>query len=1049
METHSSKFDSAVEKCTERVQRCLGPSRCDCFAALSGALLERFEALGQFNDLENAIIFQRRALELCPVWNHRHGEVVSNLGNRMLIRFRQLRQQKDIDEAIQCAQKALNLLPPMHSDRANSLNNFATTIMELFMWREDLADLEEAIRLNREALRLRSVLDPGRSKSLSKLGESLFVRFKQCGEPGDIDQAVLLYRKALSICHPSYPDRATLLYMLGNTIFMRFQWQGDLGDIEEAVLLHREALSLRPTPDPHRVESLNNLATIILTRFKQQGDAADIDEAAMLYQEALNLLHTPRPDQGVFLINLGGVIEAQITQGGGAGDIDKAVMLHREALSRLPTPHPDRGIFLNQFANVIVTRFEQRRDAADIDEAIMLYREALGLHPTSHPERARSLNGLGSAIHTRFNIQGDAVDMDEAVILYREALALRPAPHPDRLESLHNLGHSLISLYGDRNAGTDYTLVIDLFREGSADQSGPSLDRLRSAKSWASAALKYCHPSLLEAYQTAVGLLPQIATLTLNLRARQAVLSANIVRNLGPDAAMFAIYLEQYNMAVELLEASRSVFWSQCLQLRTPLDNLWASNPILADKLTDLARKLEQSSFHDTSQVLGFVHKMSVEAEGVNRHRLNRAWDETVQQVRFTVPGFEDFMQPKKMAALQQAAKCGPIIILNAGVVGCHALILKLSGDVQCVPFSSTLTCQWVNTHAEFLQALVSSRGSYSAFSAFIKNCKDPENTDRLLGRLEGKKDFDPEVCFSQVLNMLWLEIVQPVLACLEIQKSNDPPRIWWCPTGPFTFLPIHAAGRYDENSVGEWVGDYVISSYTPAIATLIQAPFTQFTAINPISATVIIQPDTPGCSPLPQTVFELKRIKEAIPTHWLTTFGTFESPASAETVLPHLQTSSIIHFACHGTHDTKAPLESALMIGNDKITVAQIMKQSGVAAGSHSGGEKRMGLAFLSACETAMGDEKLPDESIHLAATLLFAGFRSVVATMWTMKDEDGPEIAETFYGYLFRNVDPAANPPVFPDLNESAKALHLAVKKLRTKVSFARWVPFVHYGL
>jgi CHAT domain-containing protein len=40
--------------------------------------------------------------------------------------------------------------------------------------------------------------------------------------------------------------------------------------------------------------------------------------------------------------------------------------------------------------------------------------------------------------------------------------------------------------------------------------------------------------------------------------------------------------------------------------------------------------------------------------------------------------------------------------------------------------------------------------------------------------------------------------------------------------------------------------------------------------------------------------------------------------------------------------------------------------------------------LAFLSACETARGDEGQPDQTVHLAATMLFAGFRSVVATMW-----------------------------------------------------------------
>jgi CHAT domain-containing protein len=40
--------------------------------------------------------------------------------------------------------------------------------------------------------------------------------------------------------------------------------------------------------------------------------------------------------------------------------------------------------------------------------------------------------------------------------------------------------------------------------------------------------------------------------------------------------------------------------------------------------------------------------------------------------------------------------------------------------------------------------------------------------------------------------------------------------------------------------------------------------------------------------------------------------------------------------------------------------------------------------LAFLSACQTAQGSEKQPDQAVHLAASMLFCGFRSVVGTMW-----------------------------------------------------------------
>ena len=67
-------------------------------------------------------------------------------------------------------------------------------------------------------------------------------------------------------------------------------------------------------------------------------------------------------------------------------------------------------------------------------------------------------------------------------------------------------------------------------------------------------------------------------------------------------------------------------------------------------------------------------------------------------------------------------------------------------------------------------------------------------------------------------------------------------------------------------------------------------------------------------------------------------------------------------------------PLDSALLLQDGQLKVSQMMQESMTNAS----------LAFLSACETAMGDENLPDEAIHLGSTLLFVGFRGVIATMW-----------------------------------------------------------------
>lgn len=136
----------------------------------------------------------------------------------------------------------------------------------------------------------------------------------------------------------------------------------------------------------------------------------------------------------------------------------------------------------------------------------------------------------------------------------------------------------------------------------------------------------------------------------------------------------------------------------------------------------------------------------------------------------------------------------------------------------------------------------------------------------------------------------------------------------------------------------------------------------------------VVIQPATEGYPSLPCTVDELHKIEMRVPSECLVKFGISTSPASVEAVYSCIPSASIAHFACHGEQNIEKPLESALVLADGRLKISRIMAQSMPNAS----------LAFLSACQTAMGDENLPDEAIHLAATLLFVGFRGVVATMW-----------------------------------------------------------------
>jgi CHAT domain-containing protein len=151
------------------------------------------------------------------------------------------------------------------------------------------------------------------------------------------------------------------------------------------------------------------------------------------------------------------------------------------------------------------------------------------------------------------------------------------------------------------------------------------------------------------------------------------------------------------------------------------------------------------------------------------------------------------------------------------------------------------------------------------------------------------------------------------------------------------------------------------------------------------------------------------------------------------------MRTHDWVHLACHGVQATSGdPTQSAFFLYDGALALAQLMRME----------LPRAELAVLSACQTATGDAQLPDEAVHLSAGMLAAGFGSVVATTWSIADEDGPVLSDAFYEALKRNLEQRR---LGEDLGV-AYALHEAVAALQEKVGelkFARWVPFVHFGL
>jgi CHAT domain-containing protein len=200
----------------------------------------------------------------------------------------------------------------------------------------------------------------------------------------------------------------------------------------------------------------------------------------------------------------------------------------------------------------------------------------------------------------------------------------------------------------------------------------------------------------------------------------------------------------------------------------------------------------------------------------------------------------------------------------------------------------------------------------------------------------------------------------------------------------------------------------------------------------------VVSQPETEGLSPLPGADEEVRRLMGHFPSNTIIHLDRTQATADAVLQTMDKHHCPIIHFACHGLQNVSKPLDSAFMMHDGELKLSRFMSKS----------FQNAALAFLSACQTATGDANLPEETVHLAASMLAAGFRSVVGTMWSIRDEDAPLVADVFYRFLIQDQALEGARERF----RPAYALHEAVRALRETAgedNFVRWVPFVHFGL
>jgi CHAT domain-containing protein len=249
--------------------------------------------------------------------------------------------------------------------------------------------------------------------------------------------------------------------------------------------------------------------------------------------------------------------------------------------------------------------------------------------------------------------------------------------------------------------------------------------------------------------------------------------------------------------------------------------------------------------------------------------------------------------------------------------------------------------------------------------------------------------------------------------------------RLWWCPSGPFTYLPIHAAAP---------VNSKFIQSYIPTLETLIRNNSKYMTpdANDVLTAVGVSQPlSSPALwAEIPSVTRELNIVAKLFGNHCQ---QLQHSQASVRNVMEVMQESAWLHLACHGEQDLNNPLKSALILSDGELELASILDIDLPNAK----------FVYLSACQTAMGDEKLANEAMHLAGGFLAAGFQGAIGTLWNIVDKDGPTVAKIVYEVILGDN-------LIPNVKMAAEGLHLAIQTLRKAgVAPSRWMPFMHFGI
>ncbi|TQS46841.1 CHAT domain-containing protein [Cryptosporangium phraense] len=941
---------------------------------LAMALRDRYRYRGDAADLLDAIATLRTAIAHVPDHPIRHS-LRANLSALLLDRFEEFGELDDLYRVLAGCDESIPRLDPDGRLVAETMR--AETLVVLA---EHTGQAGFAV----EALAAAAAL-PDDPPVRFVRAKAQLVRYRFTADRGALSEAVELLA---ADARTATGDRVPLvLGLLGDALLDVADDTGDETVRQTAIGHLRTTLDDTPSGSPLRLQRQINLAAALRDRGRHTGDAtagregvdlmrdvvAGTDPESRFWPNRLDNYLTALDD----LVDLTGdlaVLDEALRIAGRAGG-GRAGASRAGASRAGVTTMLLTGLLYRQ-------RFVHTRDERDLAAAIAAFVDAVD----QDPDQVAAQGNLAAARLSEYELTGDPEALRQAVTGSAAVVRGSPPGSSTRGEALVIHANALLASAERRSDPGMLAAVRHTLREAARIPALRPAKRVEAARDWARIEARTdAWSAATDAYTYAVELLPLVAPRRLARVDQQRALAR--LDGLAAEAAACALQAGDPPTAVRLLELGRGVLGGQGLQRRSDLSQLRSRAPGLADELSAAFDRLVPSA-----PVTGL--------DADDRHAQDLRLAELLDRAR-RLDGLADFLAPPNLTRLLAATADGPVVLVNVSAVRSDALIVKPSG-VTPVGLPG-LTPGAVTDRA-------------AAFGAALAAAAVP-----------GPGERAAQDTVADVLRWLWDEIAEPVLARLGHTAPGPAagpaggvaggvawPRVWWSPVGELAMLPLHAAAPGPD---GAGVLDRVISSYTPTLRALGEASGP--VAVDEGDLVTVAVGDAPGAPVLANVEREATAIGAP--------FRLDGEQASVAAVRAALTTHPSVHFACHGASDVDDPSASHLLLSDGRLTALD------VSALDLSDAR----LAVLSACETALGTRRIPDESLHLVSAFQLAGYRAVIGTLWPVNDLVARRVAVDLHAGLRAGSDPAT-------------ALHHAVRRCRARypATPTLWAAHVHSG-